>query len=105
MASEAVLVTAFVASFGLVKLLPARVLSTAGEFRDACAHLMSWLQVMQNNSEALIGLVVGHKRNGCCRYDPQVEQDLVCQMLDWSLTQYCSVNSIFHKNDCLQQHI
>ena len=97
MVSEAVLVTAFVASFGLVKLYPARVLSTAGEFRDACVHLMSWVQVMQNNSEVLIGLVVGHKRIGRCRYEPQAKQELARQMPDWSLTAILPDSSL-HKN-------
>ena len=36
---------------------------------------------MQNNSEVLIGLVVGHKRDGRCRYDPQVKQDLIRQCM------------------------
>ena len=53
MVSEAVLVTAFVASFGLVKLYPARVLSTAGEFRDACVHLNI---VGTSDAEQLIGI-------------------------------------------------
>lgn len=34
---------------------------------------------MQNNSEVLSGLVVGHKRDGRCRYDPQVKQELIRQ--------------------------
>jgi len=32
---------------------------------------------MQNNSEVLVGLVVGRKRDGRCRYDPDVKQELV----------------------------
>jgi transposase-like protein len=32
---------------------------------------------MQNNSEVLSGLVVGHKRDGRCQYDPEVKQELV----------------------------
>jgi transposase len=32
---------------------------------------------MQNNSEVLSGLVVGHKSDGRCRYDPDVKQELV----------------------------
>ena len=32
---------------------------------------------MQNTSEVLTGLVVGHKRDGRCQYDPQVKQELV----------------------------
>jgi transposase len=32
---------------------------------------------MQNTSEVLIGLVVGHKRDGRCQYDPQVKEELV----------------------------
>ena len=32
---------------------------------------------MQNDSEVLGGLVVGHKRDGRCRYDPEVKQELV----------------------------
>jgi transposase-like protein len=32
---------------------------------------------MQNNSEVLVGLVVGHKRDGRCQYDPEVKQELV----------------------------
>lgn len=36
---------------------------------------------MQNNLEILSGLVVGHKRNGRCRYDPQVKQELIRQCM------------------------
>jgi transposase len=36
---------------------------------------------MQRNSEALNGLVVGHKRDGRCRYDPQVKQELIRQCM------------------------
>lgn len=36
---------------------------------------------MQNNSEVLSGLVVGHKRDGRCRYDPDVKQELVRRCL------------------------
>ncbi len=36
---------------------------------------------MQNNSEVLSGLVVGHKRDGRCRYDPQVKQELIRQCM------------------------
>lgn len=36
---------------------------------------------MQNNSEVLNGLVVGHKRDGRCRYDPEVKQELVRQCM------------------------
>lgn len=36
---------------------------------------------MQRNSEVLNGLVVGHKRDGRCRYDPQVKQELVRQCM------------------------
>ena len=36
---------------------------------------------MQNNSQVLSGLVVGHKRDGRCRYDPQVKQELVRQCM------------------------
>ena len=32
---------------------------------------------MQNTTEVLVGLVIGHKRDGRCRYDPQVKQELV----------------------------
>lgn len=32
---------------------------------------------MQSTSETLIGLVVGHKRDGRCQYDPKVKQELV----------------------------
>jgi len=32
---------------------------------------------MQNTTEVLTGLVVGHKRDGRCQYDPQVKQELV----------------------------
>ena len=53
MVSEAVLVTAFVAFFDLVKLFPACVLSTAGEFRDACVHLNI---VGTSDAEQLIGI-------------------------------------------------
>ena len=34
---------------------------------------------MQMNSEVLSGLVAGHKRDGRCRYDPQVKQELIRQ--------------------------
>lgn len=34
---------------------------------------------MQKNSEVLSGLVAGHKRDGRCRYDPQVKQELIRQ--------------------------
>lgn len=36
---------------------------------------------MQKNSEVLSGLVVGHKSDGRCRYDPQVKQELVRQCM------------------------
>lgn len=36
---------------------------------------------MQRNSGVLNGLVVGHKRDGRCRYDPQVKQELVRQCM------------------------
>ena len=36
---------------------------------------------MQNNSEVLSGLVVGHKRDGRCQYDPQVKQELIRQSM------------------------
>lgn len=36
---------------------------------------------MQNNSEVLSGLVVGHKRDGRCRDDPQVKQELIRQCM------------------------
>ena len=36
---------------------------------------------MQDNSEVLSGLVVGHKRDGRCRYDPQVKQELIRQCM------------------------
>jgi len=36
---------------------------------------------MQRNSEVLSGLVVGHKRDGRCRYDPQVKQELIRQCM------------------------
>ena len=36
---------------------------------------------MQKNSEVLSGLVAGHKRDGRCRYDPQVKQDLIRQCM------------------------
>jgi transposase-like protein len=32
---------------------------------------------MENNSEVLSGLVVARRRDGRCRYDPQVKQELV----------------------------
>jgi transposase-like protein len=35
---------------------------------------------MQNDSE-LIGLVVGHKRDGRCQYDPEVKRELVRQCM------------------------
>jgi transposase-like protein len=36
---------------------------------------------MENNSEVLSGLVVAHRRDGRCRYDPQVKQELVKRCL------------------------
>jgi transposase len=36
---------------------------------------------MENDSGAMIGLVVGRMRDGRCRYDPQVKQDLVRRCL------------------------
>lgn len=36
---------------------------------------------MQKNSEVFNGLVVGHKRDGRCRYDPQVKQELIRQCI------------------------
>jgi transposase len=36
---------------------------------------------MENNSEVLSGLVVKRIRDGRCRYDPQVKQELVCRAL------------------------
>jgi transposase len=32
---------------------------------------------MKSTSEVLVGLVVGHKRDGRCQYDPKVKQELV----------------------------
>jgi transposase-like protein len=36
---------------------------------------------MENNSEVLSGLVVARRRDGRCRYDPQVKQELVRRAL------------------------
>lgn len=36
---------------------------------------------MQKSTEVLSGLVVGHKSDGRCRYDPQVKQELVRQCM------------------------
>ena len=36
---------------------------------------------MQKNSKVLSGLVVGHKSDGRCRYDPQVKQELILQCM------------------------
>jgi len=36
---------------------------------------------MQKDSEVLSGLVVGHKSDGRCRYDPQVKQELIRQCM------------------------
>ena len=36
---------------------------------------------MQNDSVVLSGLVVGQKRDGRCRYDPQVKQELIRQCM------------------------
>jgi transposase-like protein len=36
---------------------------------------------MQKNTEVLSGLVVGHKSDGRCRYDPQVKQELIRQCM------------------------
>jgi transposase len=36
---------------------------------------------MQKNTEVLSGLVLGHKSDGRCRYDPLVKQELIRQCL------------------------
>lgn len=36
---------------------------------------------MQNNTEVLIGLVVGRRRDGRCQYDPVLKQELVRRCL------------------------
>ena len=36
---------------------------------------------MEKTSEVLSGLVVGHKSDGRCRYDPQVKQELIRQCM------------------------
>jgi len=36
---------------------------------------------MQKNSEVLSGLVVGHKSDGRCMYEPQVKQELIRQCM------------------------
>ena len=36
---------------------------------------------MQKSTEVLGGLVVGHKSDGRCTYDPQVKQELIRQCL------------------------
>ena len=36
---------------------------------------------MQKSTEVLSGLVVGHKSDGRCRYDPQVKQELIRQCM------------------------
>ena len=36
---------------------------------------------MQKNTELLSGLVVGHKSDGRCRYDPRVKQELIRQCM------------------------
>lgn len=43
--------------------------------------LTRWTHVMQKDSEVLSGLVLGHLRDGRCRYDPQVKQELVRRCL------------------------
>lgn len=40
-----------------------------------------WTHVMENDSEVLSGLVVKRIRDGRCRYDPQVKQELVRRAL------------------------
>ena len=40
-----------------------------------------WTHVMEKNSEGLSGLVLGRLRDGRCRYDPQVKQELVRRFL------------------------
>ena len=40
-----------------------------------------WTHMMENNSEALNGLVLERRRDGRCRYDPQVKQELVRRCL------------------------
>lgn len=40
-----------------------------------------WTHVMEKDSEVLSGLVLGHLRDGRCRYDPQVKQELVRRCL------------------------
>jgi len=51
---------------------------------------------MQKNSEVLNGLVVGHKRDGRCRYDPQVKQELIrqCMMPGVSVARMAMQNGI-----------
>ncbi len=36
---------------------------------------------MQKNTEVLSGLVVGHKSDGRCRYDPQIKRELIRQCM------------------------
>ena len=43
--------------------------------------LTRWTHVMDNDSEVLSGLVLGRLRDGRCRYDPQVKQELVRRCL------------------------
>ena len=40
-----------------------------------------WTHVMEKDSEVLSGLVIGRLRDGRCRYDPQVKQELVRRCL------------------------
>ncbi len=43
--------------------------------------LTRWTHVMENNPEILSGLVLGRIRDGRCRYDTQVKQELVKRCL------------------------
>ncbi len=51
---------------------------------------------MQNNSAVFNGLVVGHKRDGRCRYDPQVKQELIrqCMMPGVSVARMATTRSL-----------
>eukprot|EP01041_Mallomonas_annulata_P014824 gene14824-31478_t len=46
-----------------------------------CPCRSTWTHAMQKSTEVLGGLVVGHKSDGRCTYDPQVKQELIRQCL------------------------
>ena len=48
---------------------------------NAMSPCTTWTYAMKMNSE-VNGLVVGHMRDGRCKYDPQAKQELIRQCLN-----------------------